>query len=67
VTTAVPEKDPETLIFGVLSEVILSESEAPAESEVESKSGVEGVGTEDLFMTIPVSAVEELDVTPLYV
>jgi hypothetical protein len=43
VTTAVPEKEPETLILGVLSEVMLSESEAPALSEVESKSGVEGV------------------------
>jgi hypothetical protein len=43
VTTVVPEKEPETLILGVLSEVMLSESEAPALSEVESKSGVEGV------------------------
>jgi hypothetical protein len=43
VTTAVPENEPETLILGVLSEVMLSESEAPALSEVESKSGVEGV------------------------
>ena len=42
VTTAVPEKVPETLIVGVLSEVMLSVAEPPV-SEVASRSGVDGV------------------------
>jgi hypothetical protein len=52
VTTAVPENDPETLIFGVLSEVMLSESEVPALSEVESRSGVDGVSGAVVSTTI---------------
>jgi hypothetical protein len=60
VTTAVPEKEPETLIVGVLSEVMLSEDELP-ESDAESRSGVDGVATVDLLITNPVRAVEELD------
>jgi hypothetical protein len=43
VTTAVPEKDPETLIVGVLSEVKLSVSDVPALSDAVARSGVEGV------------------------
>jgi hypothetical protein len=43
VTTAVPEKEPETLIVGVLSEVMLSVSEVPALSDAVARSGVEGV------------------------
>jgi hypothetical protein len=65
VTTAVPEKEPETLIVGVLSEVTLSESEAPALSEAAARSGMEGVEIVDLLITTPVSAVEALDVTLL--
>jgi hypothetical protein len=42
VTTAVPEKTPETLIVGVLSEVMLSVDELPI-SEAKSRSGVDGV------------------------
>ena len=42
VTTAVPENVPETLIVGVLSEVILSDEELP-ESEAVSSAGVDGV------------------------
>ena len=64
VTTAVPANEPETLIVGVLTEVMLSVEELP-ESDAVARSGVEGVETEDLFITIPVSAVEELDVTLL--
>lgn len=64
VTKAVPANEPETLIVGVLREVILSEEELPASEDV-ARSGVDGVGTEDLFITIPVSAVEGLDVTLL--
>jgi hypothetical protein len=66
VTTAVPENEPETLILGVLSEVTLSEDELP-KSDTESRSGVDGVATVVLFITNPVNAVEELDVTLLYV
>jgi hypothetical protein len=66
VTTAVPANEPETLIVGVLTEVMLSVEELP-ESEAVARSGVEGVGTEDLLITSPVSAVEELDVTLLNV
>jgi hypothetical protein len=43
VTTAVPVKGPETLIVGVLSEVILSEFNVLGVSEDESRSGVDGV------------------------
>jgi hypothetical protein len=43
VTTAVPEKKPETLIVGVLSEVMLSVSEVPELSDAVARSGVEGV------------------------
>jgi hypothetical protein len=43
VTTAVPEKEPETLIAGVLSEVKLSVSDVPALSDAVARSGVEGV------------------------
>ena len=42
VTTAVPENVPETLIVGVLSEVMLSDEELP-ESEAVSSAGVDGV------------------------
>jgi hypothetical protein len=42
VTTAVPEKEPETLIVGVLSEVKLSVSDVPALSDAVARSGVEG-------------------------
>jgi hypothetical protein len=42
VTTAVPEKVPDTLIVGVLSKVALSEVELPV-SEAVSRSGVDGV------------------------
>ena len=42
VTTAVPENVPETLIVGVLSEVILSDEELPV-SEAVSSAGVDGV------------------------
>ena len=66
VTMAVPENEPETLIVGVLSEVTLSEDELP-KSDTESRSGVDGVATVVLFITNPVNAVEELDVTLLYV
>jgi hypothetical protein len=66
VTTAVPEKEPETLIFGVLSEVMLSVAELP-ESEATSRSGVAGVAIVDLFITSPVSATEAADVTLLKV
>jgi hypothetical protein len=66
VTTAVPEKEPETLIFGVLSEVMLSDAELP-ESDVESRSGVDGVATVVVLITKPVSAVEALEVTLLNV
>jgi hypothetical protein len=66
VTTAVPANDPETLIFGVLSEVMLSVAELP-ESDVASRSGVEGVATVILLITNPVSAVEALEVTLLNV
>ena len=44
VTTTVPENEPETLIVGVLSEVILSDEELP-ESEAVSSAGVAGVAT----------------------
>jgi hypothetical protein len=67
VTTAVPEKEPETLIVGVLSEVTLSESDAPALSEAVARSGVEGVATVDLLITSPVNAVEALEVMLLKV
>jgi hypothetical protein len=66
VTTAVPEKESETLIFGVLSEVMLSVAELP-ESDVESRSGVDGVATVVVLITKPVSAVEALEVTLLKV
>jgi hypothetical protein len=42
VTTAVPE-EVETLIVGVLSEVMLSVSDVPALSDAVARSGVEGV------------------------
>jgi hypothetical protein len=42
VTTAVPEKDPEALIVGVVSEVKSSVDELPV-SEAISRSGVDGV------------------------
>jgi hypothetical protein len=64
VTTAVPVKGPETLIVGVLSEVILSDEELP-ESEAVSSAGVAGVATVVLLITTPVNAVEALDVTAL--
>ena len=63
VTTAVPAKLPETLIFGVLSEVMLSVAELP-ESDVVSRSGVEGVAIVVLLITNPVS-VAALEVTLL--
>jgi hypothetical protein len=66
VTTAVPEKVPETLIVGVFSAVKLSVVELPV-SEAVSRSGVEGVAIVDLFITSPVSAVEVLEVTLLNV
>jgi hypothetical protein len=66
VTTAVPEKVPETLIVGVLSEVMLSVAELP-ESEAASRSGVAGVAIVDLLITRPVSATEGLEVTLLKV
>jgi hypothetical protein len=66
VTTAVPEKEPETLIVGVLSDVMLSEDELP-ESDDESRSGVDGVATVVLLITNPVKSAEGLDVTPLRV
>jgi hypothetical protein len=66
VTTAVPEKEPETLIVGVLSDVMLSEDELP-ESDGESRSGVDGVATVVLLITNPVRPVEGLDVTLLKV
>jgi hypothetical protein len=65
VTTAVPE-EVETLIVGVLSEVMLSEDELP-ESDGESRSGVDGVATVVLLITNPVRPVEGLDVTLLNV
>ena len=65
VTTAVPAKLPETLIFGVLSEVMLSVAELP-ESDVVSRSGVEGVAIVVLLITNPVS-VAALEVTLLKV
>jgi hypothetical protein len=64
VTTAVPENVPETLIVGVLSEVILSDEELPV-SEAVSSAGVAGVATVVLLITTPVNAVEALDVTAL--
>jgi hypothetical protein len=64
VTTAVPANEPETLIVGVLREVMLSVEELP-ESDAVARSGVEGVATDVLLITIPESAVEELDVTLL--
>jgi hypothetical protein len=66
VTTAVPE-EVETLIVGVLSEVMLSVSDVPALSDAVAKSGVEGVAIVDLLITNPVSAVEALEVTLLKV
>jgi hypothetical protein len=42
VTTAVPANEPETLIVGVLTEVILSVEELP-ESDAVARAGVEGV------------------------
>ena len=66
VTTAVPE-EVETLIVGVLSEVMLSVSDVPALSEAVARSGVEGVATVDLLTTSPVSAGEALEVMPLNV
>jgi hypothetical protein len=66
VTTAVPE-EVETLIVGVLSEVMLSVSDIPALSEAVARSGVEGVATVDLLITSPVSAVEALEVMLLKV
>ena len=66
VTTAVPENVPETLIVGVLTDVMLSVAKPP-ESEVVSRSGVEGVAIVDLFITSPVSATEAADVTLLKV
>jgi hypothetical protein len=66
VTTAVPEKVPETLIVGVLSEVMMSEAERP-ESDVASRSGDEGVVIVDLLITSPVNAVEAMEVTLLKV
>jgi hypothetical protein len=65
VTTAVPE-EVETLIVGVLSEVMLSEDELP-ESDEGSRTGVEGVATVVILITNPVRAVEGLDVTLLRV
>jgi hypothetical protein len=66
VTTAVPEKVPETLIVGVLSEVMLSVTELP-ESDIASRSGGEGVVIVDLLITSPVNAVEATEVTLLKV
>jgi hypothetical protein len=66
ITTAVPEKVPETLIVGVLSEVMLSVAELP-ESEATSRSGVDGVAIVDLLITSPVNATEALEVTLLKV
>jgi hypothetical protein len=65
VTTAVPAKLPETSIFGVLSEVMLSVAELP-ESDVVSRSGVGGVAIVVLLITNPVS-VAALEVTLLKV
>jgi hypothetical protein len=66
VKIAVPEKVPPTLIVGVLTLVTLSVLELPR-SDPGSRSGVDGVVIVDLLITIPVSAVEALDVTPLKV
>jgi len=65
VTTAVPE-EVETLIVGVLSEVMLSVSDVPALSEAVARSGVEGVAIVVLLITNPVS-VAALEVTLLKV
>jgi hypothetical protein len=65
VTTAVPEKVPETLILGVSSEVMLSVAELP-ESDAASRSGVVGVATVVLLITNPVS-VAALEITLLNV
>jgi hypothetical protein len=64
VTTAVPANVPETVIVGVLSEVMLSVVELP-KSDAVARSGVEGVATVDLLITNPVRAVEALEVTLL--
>jgi hypothetical protein len=60
VTTAVPEKVPETLIVGVLSEVTLSVDELP-KSDVGSRSGVDGVLGAVVSTTIALFAPSDPD------
>ena len=67
VTTAVPEKVPETLIVGVSSEVMLSVFNVLGVSDDESRSGVVGVATVVLLITKSANALEALEVTELYV
>jgi hypothetical protein len=66
VKMAVPVNVPLTLIVGVLTLVTSSVLELPRSDPV-VRSGVDGVVIVDLFITIPVSAVEALDVISLKV
>jgi hypothetical protein len=58
VTTAVPEKDPEALIVGVVSEVKLSVDELPV-SEAKSRSGVNPVLGSVVSTTIALLALKD--------
>jgi hypothetical protein len=60
VTTAVPEKVPETVIVGVLSDVKLSVDELPR-SEAVSRSGVDGVLGAVVSTTIALFAPNDPD------
>ena len=63
VTVAVPEKDPETFIVGLLILVTLSLFELP-ESDASARSGTDGVSMVALFITTPVKELLAADVTP---
>ena len=63
VTVAVPEKDPETFIVGLLILVTLSLLELP-ESDAVARSGVAGVEIATLLITTFASAVLVSELTP---
>ena len=66
VTVAVPVKDPETFMVGLLFLVMLSLLELP-ESDASARSGAAGASMIDLLITTPVKEVLAADVTPLSV
>ena len=63
VTVAVPVKDPETFMVGLLFLVMLSLLELP-ESDASARSGVAGVEIAILLITIFASAVLVSELTP---